>query len=392
MGATAQAGPGPKVVRIPIVNVYMDGDYTGVINVGSAGKAANVILDTGSSTLALEGSFYDPSTDQSAKTTNIAQEVQYGSGSWVGAVVLTDVSVGSGGQGVNLQQVNTAVAYAESKDMFNNSNGILGLAYTQLNNAFTMPGPTWPQHYNFNQIEQLGRSTFLEPYFTELESANVVANKFAFYTKRSLVNNATANPLSDPLNQGFLILGGGQESTDLYTGTFQSVDVLDDEFYNTNLKAVIVGTSQPIEVPAPTKASKLLTNTIVDSGTNSLTLDDALFNTITERLAKGQNRELTQAMRSGYLKTSSLNLADWPPITFVMQGSAGDVKLTVAPQDYWQTDAPEKGYASAVIFSDNGQLKGQSILGLPLLNGYFTIFDRSVDQGLGVIQFAQRKG
>jgi hypothetical protein len=45
------------------------------------------------------------------------------------------------------------------------------------------------------------------------------------------------------------------------------------------------------------------------------------------------------------------------------------------PENYWQENAPEPGYASAAIFSDNGQ----AILGLPLMNGYLTIFDRSVD-------------
>ena len=391
MGTKAQSAPETKVVRIPIINVFMDGDYTGVIQVGSQGRPANVILDTGSSTLALDGKFYNPSSDANAKVTNIAQEVQYGSGSWVGAVVLTDVSVGSGSASIDLKQVNTAVAYAESADMFDKSNGILGLAYTKLNNAFTMPGPTWPANYTYNQIQQQGRSTFLDPYFTELEEQNLVANKFAFYTKRSMVSNETANPATDSLNQGFLILGGGEESTDLYSGAFQSIQVLDDDWYNTNLKAVIVGDSDPIEVPPPTKASQQLTNSIVDSGTNSLMLDDDLFKTIANRFTKGQNSELTHVMRSGYLKMSSLKLADWPPITFVMQGDGGDVKLVVTPQNYWQTDAPQKGYATAAIMSDGGQLEGQSILGLPLMNGYFTIFDRSVDKGLGVIKFATRK-
>jgi len=388
MGTKAQSMP---VVRIPIINIYMDGDYTGVIKVGSQAKPANVILDTGSSTLALDGKFYDPSADGHAKITNIAQEVQYGSGSWVGAVVQTDVGIGSAGATAKLKQVYTAVAFAESADMFDKSNGILGLAYTRLNNAFTMPGPTWPPKYTYNQIQQEGRSTFLDPYFTELESAKMVANRFAFYTKRSMISHATADPATDTANQGFLILGGGEESTDLYQGTFQSIKVLDDEYYNTNLKAVIVGDAAPIEVPAPTKASQLLTNSIVDSGTNSLTLDDALFQTIANRLTKGENSELTHAMRSGYLKMSSLHLADWPPITFVLQGDAGDQKLTVTPDNYWQTDAPQKGYASAAIFSDGGQLHGQSILGLPLMNGYLTIFDRSVDKGMGVIKFAKRK-
>jgi len=393
MGAMPQSvlAPGAKVVRIPITNVYMDGDYTGVINVGAQKKAANVILDTGSSTLALDGNFYNPTADPNAKITQIAQEVQYGSGSWVGAVVLTDVSVGAGATSIDLKQVATAVAYAESQDMFAKSNGILGLAYSRLNNAFTMPGPTWPATYNYNQIQQQGRTTFLDPYFTQLETANMTANKFAFYTRRSMISNATANPANDPLNQGILILGGGEEARDLYTGAFQSVSVLDEEYYNTNLKAVIVGNTAPIEVLAPTKASKLLTNSIVDSGTNSLTLEDSLFKAITGRLTKGDNSELTQAMRAGYVKMSSLNLANWPTITFVMQGDTGDVKLEVSPQTYWQADAPEKGYASAALFSDNGSLGGQSILGLPLMNSYLTIFDRSVDKGLGAIKFATRK-
>jgi hypothetical protein len=138
-------------MRIPILNVYMDGDYTGVIDVGSQGAAANV------------------------------------------------VAIGTGANAINLTAANTAVAYAESADMFGKSNGIMGLAYTRLNNAFSTPGPTWPATYSYNQIQQQGRSTFLNPYFTQLEAAGMVANKFAFYTKRSMVSNATANPLTDTL-------------------------------------------------------------------------------------------------------------------------------------------------------------------------------------------------
>jgi hypothetical protein len=63
----------------------------------------------------------------------------------------------------------------------------------------------------------------------------------------------------------------------------------------------------------------------------------------------------------------------------------------VTPETYWQTNAPKPGYATAVLFGDNGQGGGQSILGLPLMNNYFTIFDRSVDKGLGAISFAPIK-
>ena len=254
-----------------------------------------------------------------------------------------------------------------------------------------MPGPTLPPTFNYNQI-QAGRITYLEPYFTQLEDVGVVGNKFAFYTRRSMISLATAKPATDPLNNGFLILGGGEESTDLYTGAFQNVRVVADDYYNTNLKAVIVGKSAPIMVPPPTKSSGNVSNSIVDSGTNSLTLDQGLFNAIVSQLSKADDKTLAHAMRSGYVPVSSLNLANWPTLTFVLEGDAGDgVQLTVPPATYWQVNAPEKGYATAVLFGDGGDMKGQSILGLPLMNNYFTIFDRSVDQGLGAVRFAPIK-
>ena len=372
-------------IRIRITNVYMEGDYTGVIAVGSQRKATNVILDTGSSTLALDGAFYDPSGDQNAKVTDVAQEVTYGSGAWVGAVVQTDVAVG----GKDLAQVNVAVAYRESANMFGKSNGILGLAYRPLNNAYTMPGPTWPPKFTYNAIQE-GRVTHLTPYFTQLVQKGLTPNKFAFYTQRSMVSYETANPATDPKNEGYLVLGGGEESTDLYNGGFQSVAVVADEYYNTNLKAIIVGNSEPITVPPPTKGSGNLSNSIVDSGTNSLTLNQELFNTVVERFSRGENREFVHAMRAGYVPMSSLNTKQWPNLTFVLQGESQDVKLTVTPDNYWQVNAPERGRASAPLFGDNNQLHGQSILGLPLMNGYFTIFDRSADR-LGTIKFAPRR-
>jgi hypothetical protein len=380
-----------KVTRIPITNVYMGGDYTGTIYVGSKKLPANVILDTGSSTLALDGNFYDPSEDANAKTSDIAQEVQYGSGAWVGAIVSTDITMGDGQQALGLGNVDVAVAYQESKEMFGNSNGILGLAYTRLNNAFVMPGSTWPPHFRYNQIQN-GKVTYLTPYFTQLEESGVIANKFAFYTLRSMISLATNDPKADPLNQGFLILGGGEESKDLYKGEFQSVRVVHDDWYNTNLKAIVVGNSAPIEVPPATKGSGLVSNSIVDSGTNSLTLAQDLFNAVVSRFSKGDNRALVHAMRAGYLPMSSLRLDEWPNLTFVLEGDSGsDVSLTVTPDTYWQVNAPERGHAIAPLFGDQGNLKGQSILGLPLMNNYFTIFDRSVDRGVGAIKFAPIK-
>ena len=377
-------------VRLPITNVFMDGDYTGTILVGSQRKACNVILDTGSSTLAIDGKFYDVKKDTSAKITDIAQEVGYADkSSWVGAVVMADVAVGS--QPLVLPQVAVAVAYHETASMFRGSNGILGLAYSKLNNAFTMPGPTIPPKYTYNQI-QAGKVVYLDPYFTQLETAGLVANKFAFYTKRSMVNMATAKPATDPLNNGFLILGGGEEQTDLFQGAFQVARVVDDEYYNTNLKSIIVGNSAPIPVPPATKGSGNSSNSVVDSGTNGIMLVQSLFEDVAKQFTPAADSALTDAMRAGYIPMSQLDLSTWPTITFVLEGALGtDVTLEVAPDTYWQTDSPKKGYATAVIFGDNGAGGGQSILGLPLMNNYYTVFDRSVDKGLGVVSFAKIK-
>lgn len=378
-----------QVVRIPITNVHMGGDYTGVITVGSGRKTANVILDTGSSTLAVDGNFYNPSQDKGAKLTDVAQELIYAGGSWIGAVVQSDIGIG----GARVPQVSAAITYFTSQNMFGKANGILGLAYKQLNQAFTLPGTTWPPRYHYNQIQQ-GRVTFLQPYFSQLEQAGIFANKFAFYTKRSQISYRKANPAADPLNHGLLILGGGEESTDLYDRSkpLKKVRVLADNWYNTNLKAVIVGDSDPIHVLPPTKGSRELTNSIVDSGTNHIILAQDLFNTVIERFSIGNNRAFVHAMRAGYLPMSSLNRKRWPKVVFVLEGVSGDVRLVVTPQNYWQVNFPERGYASAGLVGAGSSTKipWQSILGLPLLNGYLTIFDRSENR-FGVITFAARQ-
>ncbi len=381
-----------KTVVVPITNVYAEGDYTGTIYVGSQKKPANVLLDTGSSTLAIEESAYNPAGDPDAQVTDLLQEVSYEDKSgWVGAVVRTDITVGEGTGAVVLPKVNTAVAYKETSSMFGKYNGILGLAYSRLNDAYQMPGNTFPPTHSFNQVQE-SRKTYIDPYFTQLEDAGLVANKFAMYTLRSQVSLASANPANDPLNKGYLIIGGGEENTDLYSGSFQNVRVLHDQYYDTNMKAIIVGNNPPINVPQPRKRSGNLTNSVIDSGTNSLFLDQNLFNGIVDCMAKGADRTLLHLMKSGHIPVSSFNPADWPTITFVLEADGGGtVNLVVTPDTYWQVNSGEKGYADLAIGGDRGALEGQSILGLPLMNNYFMIFDRSVDKGLGVIKCATIK-
>ena len=88
---------------------------------------------------------------------------------------------------------------------------------------------------------------------------------------------------------------------------------------------------------------------------------------------------------------TKLNLSEWPDLTLSLQGADGSpVTLTVTSGNYWQFDAGESGLAIANIFGDDGQMGGMSILGLPQFNGYYTVFDRTLAGGRGVISFAKR--
>jgi hypothetical protein len=377
-----------KSVRIPITNVYMNGDYTGRILVGPHNRAMNVILDTGSSALALDGHKYHPDTAAGDKTTNLAQTDRYGDNSgWTGAVLKTKVVVGDGTGQVTIPDANVAIAYEETSSMFRSADGILGLAYAPLDDAYRMPLDTWAHKYTGIEVSH-GQRGDIQPYLTQLAGESIVSDIVSFYTKRSFIHAGAGDPVNDPLNQGWMIVGGGEEATDLYSGAFQTVTVLADAWYNTNLKAVIVGSASPIAVPAH-GPNGMPSNSIVDSGTNSLNLGPHLLKAIIAKFTPGQQALLNASVfGQSYVSVSQLDFGAWPDITCVLQGDAGDVRLRVAASDYWQVNAGKVGAAAAAFTS--GQ-EGLAILGLPLMNGYFTTFDGEADGGRGVIKFATSK-
>jgi hypothetical protein len=378
----------PKIVRIPITNVYMDGDYTGRILVGPHKQAMNVILDTGSSALALDGQKYQPDTAEGDRTTNLAQTDRYGDGSvgWTGAVLKTTVAVGDGASQVAILDANVAVAYEQTPDIFHAADGILGLAYAPLDDAYEMGRDTWANKYTGVEVSH-GRRGDIQPYLTQLAGEDVVSDIVSFYTKRSFIH-AGSGDANDPLNQGWMIIGGGEETTDLYTGGFETVEVLADAWYNTNLKAVVVGNAPPIAVPSRGPHG-MPSNSIVDSGTNTLNIGLHLLKAIVSKFNPTQQAMLNaSALAQSYISAGDLHLSTWPDITFVLQGLTGDVRLRVAASDYWQVNASKIGQAAAAF--SPGQ-EGLAILGLPLMNGYFTIFDGEAEGGRGVIKFATSK-
>ncbi len=376
----------PQVVRIPITNVF-SGDYTGVIQVGPNRQPMNVLLDTGSSALAVDGKKYQPDTANGDQSTNLAQTESYGDGSsFTGAVISSTVTVGDGEAAVALPGCSVAVAYQATDQMFGQTDGILGLAYAPLDDAFELPGDTLANQFPADQVRG-GIQATVTPYLTQLAQSGIVSDKIAFLTRRSFIQDGP-DPASDPMNQGVMIIGGGEESTDLYQGEFQVVKVVSDDWYSTVLRSVIVGSGSPIAARLQGPQG-MPSNSIIDSGTNSLNISPQMLSAMIAKFTPAQQRLLKQSIQDQQaVSMSDLDLSQWPVITFVMQGDAGDVRLDVSPSNYWQVNSPQVGFAQAAITEGD---PGLVILGLPLMNGYFTIFDGEADGGRGVVKFAKAR-
>jgi hypothetical protein len=400
-----------KSIRVPITNIYDGNDYSAKILIGSNQTPANVILDTGSSTLAVKPSLYSGKGDRNLQPTSLAQLIQYGTGGWAGPVVTTNISMGVAGDMVSLQAP-IAIADMQQRGNFTGVDGILGLAYNALNDAYDFlayfekhninPPTTYPWSFPSHsfkkfvvQFNRLVKSEHIpgkgiDSYFNALEEKGITPNKFAFYTLRSWIHMGGVSPEKDPWNNGFFVMGGGEEQTDLYTGSFVNVKVLDDLYYNTNLKAVQVEGANAVKArPLSAQYPFLKTNSIIDSGTSYLALASDVFDAIIQSL-NAINPTYTQKIKqagSTGISVADLDLPKWPNIKFILEGEGGkEVTLVVSPQTYWQVNYPSPG--RAVFQMGGGEV--QSILGLPLLNNYYTVFDRSADTK-GIIKFAPIK-
>jgi hypothetical protein len=381
------------IQRVPVTNTVTGNDYTLRISLGAGSVPADVLLDTGSSMLVVDGGVYDPSTDHDAATTQLLQTAQFASGSFMASVIRTSVALPPAGAApLRFPGANLAVTYDSRPGTFGRSDGIFGLAYAALDTAYRMPADTWKNRYSADQL-QLGQQADLDPYFSQLAAAGLVSNKFAFAVRRSVTRQALDDPSTDPLNSGLFVLGGGAECTDLYQGPFASVAVVHEQYYNTNLVAVRVG-NQTINVPPAAPGSRVASNSIVDSGSSNLTLDQGLYDKVVAAF-----HAIDPAFAAALLANAPtagsgcdqtrIDLTKWPALLLILQGSdGGQATVSVAPGDYWQFDSVRQGNASAMLCGDGGMLGGQSILGLPVFSGHFVVFDRTATNGHGVIGFA----
>ncbi len=298
-----------------------------------------------------------------------------------------NVAIGRARHQVSLSDAHVAVSTRCSRGMFGATDGILGLAYKALDDAYEKPENTWPAKYSRSAVMR-GRRRLIFPYLIQLAHNGVVSDIFAFYTKRSQVHHGAGDPKRDPLNKGWLVVGGGEQCREFYRGRFQVAKVFTREYYNTRIKTIAVGDGRPIRVRKRAPAGDY-TNSIVDSGTNSIDFDPVVLDKVLAEFCPAQRRVLLDGIKGNIAPSRIGDLKAWPDLVFVLEGPRKDVILRVRARDYWQLNATPGGKATAAITRGS---KGQTILGLPLMNGYFTVFDGEAARGMGVVKFAERRG
>ncbi|WP_414830320.1 pepsin-like aspartic protease [Alteromonas sp. H39] len=410
-----------KSFRVPLTNVFAKGGYTARISISGTTRPVNVILDTGSSVLAIKESCYQKDEDKYFSPTSLAQCVEYGSGGWYGPVVKTRVTVGLPGHRVVLDDVELAIACEAGAKSFLQADGILGLAFTPLDQAFDVsdilteqgisPLSSYPYILQekaqtvsaFSQaLHQLPKAA-ITPYFTQLEETGAVIDQFALLTHRSSVfqtdkHRTVDDLISHHLNHGLCILGKPFEHVELYRDPVYSVPLLYDKYYNVKVTGVRVGELPEITVPELDKKhqSSYVSNGIVDSGASMLVMPSSVLDAVKQALSSYHSGfEPLLAAYGNFtgeevgVPLNTLKLEIWPDIHLILKGQGGQpVTLTLKPDTYWQIHAPTPNQATFKLCSLDGW-PNQMILGLPLLNNYYTIFDRK-DGENGCVHFAHK--
>lgn len=412
----------PKSTIVPVTNVYAKGSYTAKVKIGSESSTAHLILDSGSSALVVQGEDYQPELDNDLQPTSLAQAVTYGLGGWSGPVINTSVGMGNGPFAVKLNNTSLAFTQKEKQGCFGDADGIMGLAYYELSKAYDLteylqehdvePTHTYPwylaQSEHDDSIKEL-KSLFkkypkiqLTPYFSQLEQQGVVGNQFALLVHRSSIYQTSSKKnlkqlKRHPLNMGLFVMGEPRFQKHLYRGGFKEVKVLDNKYYNVNVKSLRVGNNHAHDAPQLAEKHKhYKTNGIIDTGASAIVLPKTLFdqmiidlvNVNPEFDAILEPYKTFEGVEEG-VDLALLDLEKWPSIYLILEGlKSEDVELELKPQNYWQIHAPQPNQASfQFVFLESWP--NQCILGLPLIASYFTIFDRQKEDK-GIVLFAEK--
>ena len=416
----------PARVALPITLAYAKGAYTVALRVGRDARVANLVLDTGSSTLVVLPHAYDPAQDGSRVATSWAQELRYGAGAWAGPVVSSEVHFDGPHGRLTLPSAQLAVVAARAQDL-KDADGLFGLAFGGLDSAHDFahylgtqgiaPALTWPWPFDrededlaaFGALLRAQPRVRLTPLFTALEAQHRVQNRFALLVRRALVHVIDdaadgATLAADPLNQGLLILGGDThdvQADDLHRDDVREVQVVHDLYYNAGLIALQIGEGPRVAAP-PLDAkdvARAASNAIVDSGSSFVVLEASLYQAVLNAFSAREPAmsALVERFWQGFrqdqrgVANADVDAFDWPPLHFFLRApDGGETRLTCPAAHYWQRNALRAGQACFLLMDQIAGWAKQTILGLPLLAGHYVVFDRVAANG-GCLRIATAK-
>ena len=413
-----------KTIKFPINIAPAQGGYALELEIGSQKTTVQLLIDTGSSTIAFKSTNYSPQEDTAVSYSQYAQCVTYGKGGWAGPVLHSEITYTNGSDSFEVSNAPFAIVSNVQAQSFLGLDGILGLAYHHLNKAHELTeyykdkgqvdGKTYAWTFT-DEVNKNGIPAFknflnkypekdITPIFTAYEQQYSSLHQFSLLTHRSIVyvpneNMTEEQKANEPLNQGQFIIGDVEQDKKLCVGETQDIKVLHDAYYNTNLLSIQVEGFDAITAPAleDAKIHSFFTNSIIDSGSSYLMLQNQLYQYVIDSLNKINPKlksfidAFNQAQKTAQpYMPADLDLSEWPNLYFTFEGSNGKpIRLCCKPDHYWQLDALAPNRVFFTLLNQISKWPNQSVIGLPLISSYLCIFDRS-SGACGVIKFAEK--
>lgn len=332
-------------------NSLADDGYYISLHFGKPEQKLNVLIDTGSSNLAIAAvsdvhidNYFHYNRSKTFQTEKQKLIVNYTLGSWEGFLATELILIPSKPPVV----VKANIACIESEEnFFPNSSvwqGILGMAYAKI-----------------------AKPSSLVPFFDSLVKSNEINNTFSL---------SMCGPFATILgSNGELILGGINE--ELYSGNIQYTPVYQEWYYEVILMDIKVGNAS-----WPYECSQLnINHTIVDTGSSNLILSQPVFAWVVE-IIKTDTRVL-QLPDDFWNRKSRVCLSDseldlFPVIRlFLAQNEKKTFSLLITSEMYLLKTFNER--KNCYLFSITVAKKG-TVIGAAVLKGFYVIFDRENKQ------------
>jgi len=163
-----------------------------------------------------------------------------------------------------------------------------------------------------------------------------------------------------------------------YTGALQYVDVVQDQWYNLNLRDMTVGQIAMKLHPIVYSFNNDQIGTFIDSGTGIVILGPALFQAFQDIFQRGWGdlpgvNGTDNIFNGRVLSEAEMGdkLSSFPPITFRLAGQGGSTVVLEFPSSAYFMHQ-DKSYIFGVI-----QVPGVSVvLGDPIMSLYYMVHDK----------------